>query len=124
MNAYMKPTTEVCKLYIQCSKGFDKISNLLFLVESISHDSYSYDVKRLHSDIRFIESRSNHEDDIALDEATSINLLNRILSNQLKTEDSVQIENPMNLQKAKDSTVSYNYDTIPCYYEDEDYIYY
>lgn len=113
---------EFQELLSKCNKMISDNYKLVSIISECNFGSYVFNLDRVIFTDSYIKRK--FKDMRAFDEATSIILLNRILKTGLQAHSSLQIENPRNLQIAKSSIVKYGGDEVPCYYEDEDYIYY
>lgn len=113
---------EFQELLSKCNKMISDNYKLVSIISECNFGSYVFNLDRVIFTDSYIKRK--FKDMRAFDEATSIILLNRILKTGLQAHGSIQLENSKNLQIAKSSIVRYDGDEVPCYYEDEDYIYY
>lgn len=110
---------EIYSKYGECQKMFTNNRKLLTL---IGEDESSYIAKRINCVERFINQKMHHLD--ILHESTTLAQLNGALQVGLAVKRNIQLENPANLEHARNTIIDVNGSKIPCYYEDDDYIYY
>ena len=113
---------EIHSKYDECRKMFAINRKLLALIEEHHYDNKIYTSRTIDYVEKFLNNKFNNLQH--LNESATLAQLNGALQVGLAVQGHIQLENPANLEKARQSVVKFDMDYAPCYYEDDDYIYY
>lgn len=106
----------------ECNMVLDRNILLLSLIGEHVEDSITFTMDGVNKVKQFIHCKFEQRQ--AFNNDDSIAILNRCLAHNCIPHNQIQLENPSNLVKAKTSFASYNGMQTPCFYEDDDVIYY
>jgi len=114
---------EIHSKYDECQKMFATNRKLLTLIEEYHYYNKIYTSRTIDCVEKFFTRKFNNPQYL-LNESATLSQLNSALQFGLAVQGHVQLENPVNLDRARQSVVEFYGDKVPCYYEDDDYIYY
>lgn len=114
---------EIHNKYNECQKMFTTNRKLLALIEEHHYDDKIYTSRTIDYVEKFFTRKFDNLQ--YLEESATLTQLNGALQVGLAVQGHIQLENPANLEKARQSVVEFDGDDdMPCYDEDDDYIYY
>ena len=115
---------DIYNMYVKCQKMFITNRKLLALIgEHHNDDGKIYSSRTIDCVEEFFIRKFNNPQ-YFLNESATISQLNSALQVGLAVQGNIQLENPTNLEQARNNVVDFYGDKVPCYYEDDDYIYY
>ena len=115
---------DIHNMYVKCQKMFTTNRKLLALIgEHHNDDGKIYSSRTIDCVQEFFIRKFNNPQYL-LNESATISQLNSALQVGLAVQGHIQLENPTNLKQARNNVVDFYGDKVPCYYEDDDYIYY
>ena len=106
----------------ECNMVLNRNILLLSLIGEHVEDSITFTTDGVNKVKQFIHCKFEQRQ--AFNNDDSIAILNRCLAHNCIPHNQIQLENPNNLVKAKTSFALYNGMQTPCFYEDDDVIYY
>lgn len=114
---------EIHNKYNECQKMFTTNRKLLALIEEHHYDDKIYTSRTIDYVEKFFTRKFDNLQ--YLEESATLTQLNGALQVGLAVQGHIQLENSANLEKARQSVVEFDRDDdMPCYNEDDDYIYY